>query len=501
MNKLIGLGLILLLTVNLNAAKHPKREMRAVWIATVGNIDWPSASNLTVEQQQKEFIELLDLCKEYHMNTVVFQIRPSADAFYASDYEPWSQWLTGKQGKKPDPYYDPLTFASAECRKRGLDLHVWINPYRAVSDVTNNQTAPNHITNTHPEWFLTYGKTKYFDPALPETRNFVATVVSDIVRRYDIDAVHMDDYFYPYRITGVEFPDDQSFKTYSRGYTDTQRDDWRRNNVDLIIKQMHDSIKAIKPWVELGISPFGVWRNIAKDPKGSKTKAGQTNYDDLFADVLKWQQEKWIDYVTPQIYWERGKTVADYTILANWWSKNTFGAQLYIGQAPYRIDPKAKDKSWQTADEIIGQIKLNRKNSNISGSMFFSAKFMRKNPLELHEKLLKKYYRYPALPPVNPRIDALKPQEPMNAHLTIVNETMQFNWTKEENTKSFVIYQFKKRQRININKPEHIFLTTSDNLFTHSLDNQSDPASYKYVVTALSKSNIESKPVTFTLKE
>src|ERR1035437_4789522 len=501
MKKLILSGLILLLTVNLNATKYPKREMRAIWVATVGNIDWPSASNLTVEQQKKEFIELLDLCKAYHMNTVVFQIRPCADAFYASAYEPWSQWLNGKQGQKPDPYYDPLTFASAECRKRGLDIHVWVNPYRAVTDTTKFQTTADHITKTHPEWFLTYGKTKYFNPAIPEVRNFVVKVISDIVRRYDIDAVHMDDYFYPYRITGVEFPDDQSFKIYSRGYTDNQRDDWRRNNVDLIIKQMHDSIKAIKPWVEFGISPFGVWRNIATDPKGSKTKAGQTNYDDLFADVIKWQQEKWIDYVTPQIYWERGKVVADYTILADWWSKNTFGAQLYIGQAPYRIDPKAKDIPWQTADEIIGQIKLNRKYKNIGGSMFFSAKFMRSNPLGLEEKLLEKYYRYPALTPVNPRIDELKPQEPLNAQITVENGRMQFNWTKDENTKSFVIYQFKKRHGKNINKPEHIFLTTADNSFTQLLDNTSDPARYKYVVTAISKTNIESKPVTFTLKK
>jgi uncharacterized lipoprotein YddW (UPF0748 family) len=501
MKKLILSGLILLLTVNLNATKYPKREMRAIWVATVGNIDWPSASNLTVEQQKKEFIELLDLCKAYHMNTVVFQIRPCADAFYASAYEPWSQWMNGKQGLKPDPFYDPLTFASAECRKRGLDIHVWVNPYRAVTDTTKFQTTADHITKTHPEWFLTYGKTKYFNPAIPEVRNFVVKVISDIVRRYDIDAVHMDDYFYPYRITGIEFPDDQSFKIYSRGYLDTQRDDWRRNNVDLIIKQMHDSIKAIKPWVEFGISPFGVWRNIATDPKGSKTKAGQTNYDDLFADVIKWQQEKWIDYVTPQIYWERGKVVADYTILADWWSKNTFGAQLYIGQAPYRIDPKAKDIPWQTADEIIGQIKLNRKYKNIGGSMFFSAKFMRSNPLGLEEKLLDKYYRYPSLTPVNPRIDGLKPQEPVNAQLTIENGKMQFNWTKAENTKSFVIYQFKKRQSKNINKPKHIFLTTADNSFTQLLDNASDPARYNYVVTAISKTNIESKPVTFTLKK
>jgi uncharacterized lipoprotein YddW (UPF0748 family) len=499
MKRFIGLSLILLLTFNLNAAKHPKREMRAVWIATVANIDWPSASNLTTAQQKKEFIELLDLSKAYNMNTVVFQIRPAADAFYASKYEPWSQWLTGKQGKEPD--YDPLAFASIECRKRGLDLHVWINPYRAVSDVTNNQTAPNHVTNTHPEWFLTYGKTKYFDPALPETRNFVATVVSDIVRRYDIDAVHMDDYFYPYRIAGAEFPDDHSFKSYPRGYASNQRDDWRRNNVDLIIKQIHDSIKTIKPWVEFGISPFGVWRNIAKDQAGSNTKAGQTNYDDLFADVLKWQREGWIDYVTPQIYWEIGKEVADYKIIADWWSRNTFGAQLYVGQAPYKIDPQAKEKSWQSADEIIRQIKLNRKYPEISGSMFFSAKFMRKNPLELHEKLQKKFYRYPALAPANQRINPVQPQEPLHVQLTEKNGQLNFSWEKGQNTKSFVIYQFRKGQRINIKKPEHIFLTTSDNSITYEFDKSTDPRRFKYAVTSVSKSNTESQPVIFLDKE
>ena len=496
MKKVIGLSLILMLTMNLIAAKYPKREMRGVWIATVANIDWPSSSTLSTARQKKEFIELLDLCKQYNMNTVVFQIRPAADAFYASKYEPWSQWLTGKQGKEPD--YDPLAFASIECRKRGLDLHVWINPYRAVSDITINKTAPDHITNTHPEWFVTYGKTKYFNPALPQTRDFVAKVVSDIVRRYDIDAVHMDDYFYPYRISGVEFPDEQSFKTYSRGYSANQRDDWRRNNVDLIIKQIHDSIKTIKPWVELGISPFGVWRNIAKDPAGSKTRAGQTNYDDLFADVLKWQREGWIDYITPQIYWEIGKEVADYQIIADWWSKNTFGTQLYIGQAPYKIDPEAKEKSWQSADEIIRQIKLNRKYPEISGSMYFSAKFMRKNPLDIRQKMQKLYYRYPALTPSNQRTAPIIPIEPVNPQLITTNGQLHLEWQKDENTKSFVVYQFKKWQWTNTKNPKHIFLTTSDNSITYTLNNLTSPRRFKYVVTAVSKSNIESKPVRFS---
>ena len=497
MKKLIGLSILLLSTLCLIAAKYPKREMRAVWVATIANIDWPSSANLTPERQQKEFTELLDLCKAYNMNTVVFQIRPAADAFYASKFEPWSQWLTGKQGKMPEPYYDPLEFASKECRKRGLDLHVWINPYRAVSDVNNNRTSSEHISNIHPEWFITYGKTKLFDPGLPQTRDYVAGIVSDIVRRYDIDAIHMDDYFYPYRIAGVEFGDDQSFKAYPRGFSPDQRDDWRRNNVDLIIKQLHDSIKSIKPWVEFGISPFGVWRNSTTDPAGSKTKAGQTNYDDLFADVLKWQFEQWIDYVTPQVYWEIGKEIADYKIIADWWSRNTYGAQLYIGQALYKIDPEAKEKAWQTSDEIIRQIKLNRKHRTIEGNFFYSAKFLRKDPLELKEKLQKRYFRYPALSPINHRASAIVPQEPVNPQIITEGNLVHFTWEKGENTKSFVIYQFKKWQGANTKKPARIFLTTADNSMTYSLDQFTDPGKYKYVVTAISPSNTESHPVRF----
>ena len=499
MRKLFLFITISCLAASLSAAKFPKHEMRAVWIATVANIDWPSKPGLTVEQQKKEFIELLDLAKSYNMNTVVFQVRPAADAFYNSPYEPWSQWLMGRQGQKPEPFYDPLSFASTECRKRGLDLHVWINPYRAVSDISNF-VAPDHITKIHPEWFLTYGKIKYFNPALPETRNFVARVISDIVRRYDIDAVHMDDYFYPYRIAGVEFPDGEAFQRYKGTFATTRKEEWRRHNVDLIIKQLHDSIKAIKPWVEFGISPFGVWRNKDKDPIGSKTKAGQTNYDDLYADILKWQREKWIDYVTPQIYWERGKKVADYSILAKWWSQNTYGTPLYIGQAPYRIDPASTDKKWQKADEIVAQIRLNRRYAEISGSMFFSAKFMRKNPLELHEKLLKKVYRYPALVPLNDRIQNVEVNRPESLQLTVSDGRMNLRWEANSDAKSYVIYQFRKNQRTSTKRPDKIFLSTCNNSVTYNIDKYTDPARYKYVVTAVSKTNWESEPAEFLNK-
>jgi len=497
MKRMAGFTILMILTLNLAAARFPKRELRAVWIATIANIDWPSSSSLTTAQQQKEFLELLDLCKSYNMNTVVFQIRPASDAFYASEFEPWSQWLTGKQGKRPDPFYDPLEFATNECHKRGIDIHVWLNPYRAVSDINVNRTSPDHISNTHPEWFVTYGKTKLFDPGLPQTRNYVTKIVTDIVRRYDIDAIHMDDYFYPYRISGLQFPDDQSFHEYPRGFTPDQRDNWRRQNVDLIIQQLHDSIKAIKPWVMFGISPFGVWRNADKDPAGSKTKAGQTNYDDLYADILKWEQNQWIDYVTPQIYWEIGKEIADYKIISEWWSKNTFGTQLFVGHGLYKLDPESKEKSWQTADEIINQVKLNRKHAAISGSIFYSAKFLRKNPLDLQQKLQQRFYRYPSLHPMNERINPIIPQEPFNVKMTLGDGKVRFSWDKGQNTKSFVIYQFNRWQRINIKKPARIFLTTANNLITYDLNESTDPNRFRYVVTAISPTNCESKPVKF----
>ena len=501
MKKLIVISILLFFTSNLIASKYPKREMRAVWIATIANIDWPSASNLTTAQQQKEFIELLDLVKQYNMNTVIFQIRPASDAFYASEFEPWSQWLTGKQGKKPDPFYDPLEFASLECHKRGIDLHVWLNPYRAVSDVSVNKSSSEHISNTHPEWFVTYGKTRIFDPGLPQTRNYVAKIVGDIVRRYDIDAIHMDDYFYPYRISGVEFPDEKTFQEYPGGFHANEKEDWRRNNVDLIVKQLHDTIKSIKPWVEFGISPFGVWRNAEKDPLGSKTKAGQTNFDDLYADILIWEYNQWIDYVAPQVYWEIGKEIADYKIIADWWSHHAYGAQLFIGHGLYKLDPESKEKSWQSADEIVNQIKLNRKLKTIAGSVFYSAKFLRKNPLDLHQKVQDRLYRYPALPPLNGRVGEITPQEPLNAQMNLSNGQLHLSWEGGANTKSFVLYQFTRWQRKNTRNPARIFLTTANNSITYTLDDTTDPKHFRYVVTALSKSNTESSPVRFKMNK
>jgi uncharacterized lipoprotein YddW (UPF0748 family) len=493
--KLLHFLILLTFLLPLHGQDPPKREMRAVWIATVENIDWPSSPGITVEFQKREMIALLDLVKENNLNTVILQIRPAADAFYPSPFEPWSQWLTGKQGRAPDPWYDPLVFTIEECRKRGLDIHVWLNPYRAIRDTANHNTAPDHITRTHPEWFVTYGTTRYFDPALPQTRDHLARVVCDIVRRYDIDAIHMDDYFYPYRIAGVDFPDDSSFAAFHGEFSEGQREDWRRHNVDLIIKQLHDSIKSIKPYVAFGISPFGVWRNIARDPTGSNTRAGQTNYDDLFADILKWQREGWIDYVAPQLYWHIGMQVADYATLADWWSRNTFGCALYIGQAFYRLDPKSSVKAWRSSKEIVKQIRLNRTYPNIAGSMFFSAKYLINNPLKLKQQLKRKVYQLPALPPVNPRIETVIPTIPAGLTVGVRNDSIELFWEKSRNAKNYIVYKFRKGEPAMLSHPKAVFCVTSDTTVFFQVNAKTRLSRYDYAVTSQSSTNAESEPV------
>ncbi len=479
-------------------AQSPKREMRAVWIASVANIDWPSKSGLTTRLQKEEMLELLDLAKEYKMNTVVFQVRPATDAFFPSEHEPWSQWLTGKQGIAPDPFYDPLDFTIRACRERGLDIHVWLNPYRAVTDTARASIAPNHPVNQHPEWFVTYGKARYFNPGLPETRDHVATVVADVVRRYDVDAIHFDDYFYPYKISGQEFPDQKAFEQYPRGFTAGEKEEWRRDNVDLIIRQLHDTIKTVNPHVEFGISPFGVWRNIDKDPLGSRTRAGQTNYDDLYADILKWQKAGWIDYVTPQIYWHIGKEVADYAIIADWWSRNAYGCRLYIGQAFYRIDKKSKDREWRSSRQLVKQVKLNRTYPNIDGSMYFSAKSMRHNPRKLKQKLERQLYQHEALPPVNPRVIQVTAGPPQRPVIALRGDYLQFTWEKGENNEKYVVYKFKRGERASVENPENIVLITGKTGTTIQIDRKTRPQRYYYAITALSTTNMESVCVRFT---
>lgn len=380
---------------NSSAKTIPNYEFRAVWIATVDNIDWPLRGMVNPDEQKAEFIRQLDMHKRNGMNAVVVQVRPAADAFYPSQYEPWSQWLTGTQGKPPSPYYDPLKFMIEETHKRGMEFHAWCNPYRADFKIGSASIAPSHVTRIHPEWFLTYGDKKYFDPANIEAQKFVVKVITDIVSRYDIDAMHMDDYFYPYRIAGKEFPDESS---YRKSGSPLRKDDWRRSNVDSIIKKLSVSIKNAKPYCKFGISPFSVWRNNDKDPNGSDSKAGQTNYDDLYADILLWLKKDWIDYVAPQLYFEIGHDKVAFEKLLDWWGKNSYGKHVYIGIGIYRSGSSA---AWRNPNELPNQIKMMRQNPNVHGGIYFSSKSFNNNPNGWSDSLRNNYYKIPAeIPPM-----------------------------------------------------------------------------------------------------
>jgi uncharacterized lipoprotein YddW (UPF0748 family) len=380
--------------MHLSLSKPVNYEFRGVWIATVDNIDWPARGMVNVEDQKAEFIRQLDLHKSNGMNAVIVQVRPAADAFYPSQYEPWSQWLTGVQGHPPSPYYDPLQFMIEETHKRGMEFHAWCNPYRADFQIGKSSIAPNHITRIHPEWFLTYGDKKYFDPSNKQAQKFVVNVVRDIVKRYDVDAIHMDDYFYPYRIAGKEFPDEAA---YRKSGTTLSKDDWRRSNVDSIIAMLSSVIKMEKPWVKFGISPFSVWRNKDQDPEGSDSKAAQTNYDDLYANILLWLKKGWIDYVAPQLYLEIGNSKIAYEKLLDWWSKHSYGRHLYIGQGIYRADERSS--AWKNPKELPNQIQLLRKYPDVQGSIYFSSKSFDRNPNGWNDSLRNNYYREPAMIP------------------------------------------------------------------------------------------------------
>lgn len=373
---------------------QPSTEFRGVWIATVDNIDWPLRGMVNGDNQKAEYIRQLEMHKRNGMNAVIVQVRPAADAFYPSPYEPWSQWLTGIQGRPPFPYYDPLEFMIEEAHKRDMEFHAWLNPYRANFNIGAASIARNHITRVHPEWFLTYGGKKYFDPSNKQAQEFVVKVVRDIVKRYKVDAIHMDDYFYPYRIPNKEFPD---AKSYLKSGSSLLKGDWRRSNVDSIIAKLDRAIKAEKPWCKFGISPFSVWRNKDKDPMGSDTRAGVTNYDDLYANILLWLQKGWIDYVAPQLYLEIGHDKIAYEAMLDWWSRHSYGKHIYIGHGIYRTEEK--NKAWKNPEELPNQIKLLRQYSNVQGSIYFSSRSFDKNPNGWNDSLQNNYYKTPAVVP------------------------------------------------------------------------------------------------------
>lgn len=384
-----------LFTCKAPADAQAKREFRGVWVATVDNIDWPSRGDFNSDSQKAEFIRLADMHQRNGMNALIVQVRPAADAFYPSPYEPWSEWLTGKQGSPPTPYYDPLQFMITETHKRGMEFHAWLNPYRAEFNIHTSSIAPAHITRIHPEWFLTYGDKRYFDPGNKDVQLYVAGVVKDIVSRYEVDAVHFDDYFYPYRIPGAAFPDNKKYLEYGNGMS---RDEWRRSNTDSIIVMLSKVIKQANKNCQFGISPFGVWRNADKDAEnGSRTMAGQTNYDDLYADILLWLRKGWIDYVAPQLYWEFGHKTAPFEVLVDWWGKHAYGKNCYIGIGIYRA---GNNPAWKDKTQLPRMIEAIRNTPNIQGMLFYSSNTFNRNPNGWNDSLRLNYFKEPAKTPL-----------------------------------------------------------------------------------------------------
>ncbi len=397
MKKRIVLGLLLLFVRMICYSQmSPSVELRGVWIATVYNIDWPSSSGLSSKAQKHEIIEILDYYKKLNFNSVFVQVRPSADTFYPSEYEPWSKYLTGKQGQKPKPYYDPLKFWIKEAHKRGIEFHAWINPFR-IANSENEVLASNHPAVKHPDWVINYGGKLLYNPALPQCRNHITNMVGEIVRNYEVDGIHFDDYFYPYPKTGVSLNDSVFFNLYGSGIDSIE--DWRRDNVNVVVKQVHDVIKKINPHVQFGISPFGVWRNRALDERGSDTNAGITNYDSLYADVLLWLKNDLIDYVTPQLYWSTQNKVVPFEHLCQWWTEHSFGKDVFVGLAAYKLD--SAKLNWNKTSQLTNQIKILRSKHGVNGSIFFSHNHIKSNKLAIADSLQLDCYKYPSLlPPV-----------------------------------------------------------------------------------------------------
>lgn len=411
-------------------AQLPKREFRGVWVSTVANIDWPSRRGLSTVEQQEEIIRTLEMHSQNGINAIILQVRPTADAIFSSELEPWSRFLSGEQGKAPEPYYDPLAFWIQEAHLRGMELHAWFNPYRVKLKQSDSLTA-SHMARQHPEWTFTYGERTYFSPANPEVWDFVTSVVVDVVRRYDVDAVHFDDYFYPYQIAGEALPDSLDFVQFGGDYYPDRMEEWRRHNVDTIIQSLGAAIKEAKPWVKFGISPFGVWRNSDKDPTGSETTAGTSNYDGLYADVLLWQRQGWIDYLMPQLYWREDHPAVGFSLLAYWWNDFGYGRSVYVGLAPYRINRKSDHKLWRKSKYMLEQIDLLRELEGIHGFGYFSSKhFFREDLKGLNKQLRKHSTPTPALVPAMPWIDDVAPAAPLN--LVLKGNTL--TWDAGEST-------------------------------------------------------------------
>lgn len=496
----MAMGLALAASATLSALEPaPKREFRGAWLHVIGQSQW---MNKTPAQQRAYIDEQLDKLYEAGCNAVIFQVRPTADALYISEIEPWSKWLTGKRGKAPSELWDPLEYITEGAHKRGMELHAWLNPYRVTSDA--KEVLPeDHLYNQHRERFFRFDNKIFFDPAYQENRDYISRVIADIVTRYDIDAIHLDDYFYPYpAANGAKFDGDAaSYKKFAP--EGMSKGDWRRQNVDKLIEQLHSTIKEVKPWVRFGISPFGIWRNKCNDPRGSES-AGLQNYDDLYADVILWAQKGWIDYLAPQLYWPLDKKVAPSRKLAEWWAENVpEPVHLYIGQNTQGTmdTPTASDKN-----ELAAKIDISRRLKNVDGNAWYHGYWVTGNYKGVKDALASEYQRTLALAPaygdqeVRPaKVTGLRAEKTDDGPVITWEVPADFHGYgakvdasrgKETDVVKYVVYEFFKGESLDINDPEAIISITPLNAVR--LDS-AEPGT-TFIVTAVDRMNRESAP-------
>lgn len=494
---ILSLFLLSFLTV---LADNPKREFRGAWLHVIGQTQWQKK---TAEQQKKYIEEQLDLLQQAGCNAVIFQVRPCADALYESNLETWSSWLTGKRGKAPSPLYDPMQYVIEQAHKRGMEFHAWLNPYRVTSSDKDILPA-DHLAKKEPHRFVKFHGQTFFDPAYPENRDFICEVVEDIVSRYDVDAIHIDDYFYPYPKEGKKFDaDGESYKKFGNGM---EKNAWRRHNVDLLIEQLHSTIKGTKDWVRFGVSPFGIWRNKKNDPRGSDS-SGLQNYDDLYADVLLWAKKGWIDYLAPQLYWELDLKVAPSRHLAKWWNDNANGVDIYIGQDVRRTMTKA-DPGNHDKNELDTKVKLSRQLPNVKGNVWWHGYWVTENLNGVRDSLAMKYQSTIALTPAYGNKN-LKPQKVKNLKLVKNKGQIFLTWDKapgsvkqtSTDAVKYLVYQFFPGEEVDIDDPEAIIALTPYN--TVLVEDYTDGPSAQgstFIVTAVDRMNRESEPVTLKWK-
>ena len=494
---MLGLSLILVqLLFSISAIAQEKREFRGAWIQCVNG----QFQGMSTQTMQQTLISQLDVLQRDGVNAIIFQVRPECDALYASKLEPWSRFLTGQQGRAPQPYWDPLEWMINQCHRRGMELHAWINPYRALTKGTK-EIASTHIAVRQPQNCFEYDGLTILNPGIPANRDYICQVARDIVTRYDIDGIHMDDYFYPYPAAGQTIPDAAQFRQFGSHFSNIG--DWRRNNVNLFIEQFYKTVHDAKPWVKVGISPFGIYRNKKSSAKGSDTN-GLQNYDDLYADVLLWVDKGWLDYCVPQIYWEIGNRAADYKTLINWWANNAAKRHLYIGEDVERTvknsDPQHPSQHQQEAKYLLNQ----QLKPAVKGTVLWYAKAVVDNVGSYGDQLRTRYWRTPTLQPTMSYISKTAPRRVRKLKAVWTSDGYMLFWTAPRGTgwkreaRQYVVYRFAKGEKVNTDDASHIVAVTPNNYYKLPYDFGKEK--FTYVVTALDRLHNESSTRKRTVK-